>query len=214
MCAMSTMNAAPDFVRDLAERRVVHRTRIRARARDDQLRLVFAREPRHLVVVDQFGVLADAVGDARVELAAETDLRAVRQVAAVRERHAEHGVARLQHRHEDGHVRLRARVRLDVRVLRTEQPLRAVDRQALGLVDVLAAAVVAAPGIAFGVLIGHHGGRRFAHGAARVVLGRDQLEIVQLARFLAADGRRHLRVLRCDLTGLQYLHRPVTFRLC
>ena len=52
-------------------------------------------------------------------------------------------VAGLQQRVVDGGVRLRARVRLDVGVLGAEQRLGPVDRELLGDVDVLAAAVVA-----------------------------------------------------------------------
>ena len=70
----------------------------------------------------------------------------VRQVSAVREVHAEHRVARLQQREVDGHVRLRARVRLHVGVLGAEQLLRSRDRERLGHVHELAAAVVALPG--------------------------------------------------------------------
>ena len=57
-------------------------------------------------------------------------------------------VPRLQHRHVDGHVRLRARVRLDVRVLGSEQLFRPVDGELFYLVHDLAASVVAATGIA------------------------------------------------------------------
>ena len=100
-------------------------------------------EPLELVVVDPLVVLAHAVRDDRVELAGEVERMAVGQVAAVRQVHAEHGVARLQQRQVDRHVGLRARVRLHVGVLGAEQRLRARDRRALGDVDELAAAVVA-----------------------------------------------------------------------
>ena len=68
---------------------------------------------------------------------------AVRQVAAVREAHAENRVAGLQHGHVDGHIRLRAGVRLHVHVLGAEKLLRAVDRELLGVVHEFAAAVIA-----------------------------------------------------------------------
>jgi len=45
----------------------------------------------------------------------------MRQVTAVRKRHAEHGIARRELRHEDRHVRLRARVRLHVDVIGAEE---------------------------------------------------------------------------------------------
>ena len=49
--------------------------------------------------------------------------------------------------------------------LALEQLLGALDGQLLGLVDVLAAAVVAVAGIAFGVLVGEHAAGRLEHGA-------------------------------------------------
>jgi hypothetical protein len=78
----------------------------------------------------------------------------VRQVAAVRQVHRQDGVARLQLGEVHRHVRLRAGVRLHVGVLRPEQRAGAVDRELLGDVDMLAAAVVAPAGIALGVLVG------------------------------------------------------------
>ena len=113
---------------------------------------------------------------------------AVRQMAAVREVHAEHGVARLEQREVDGHVGLRARMRLDVGVLGAEERFRARDGRALDDIDELAAAVVASAGIAFRVLVGQHRAGRFEDGAADEVLGGDELEAVVLARRLITDG--------------------------
>ena len=113
---------------------------------------------------------------------------AVRQVAAVREVHAEDRVARLEHRHVDGHVGLRARVRLHVDVLGAEQLLRAIDRQRFGDVHELAAAVVPLARIALGVLVRHHGAGGLEHGEADEVLGRDELEAFFLAADFVADG--------------------------
>ena len=67
---------------------------------------------------------------------------------------AEDRVAGLQQRRHHRGVGLRARVRLHVGVLRAEQRLQPVDRQLLDDVDVLAAAVVATPRVALGVLVG------------------------------------------------------------
>ena len=108
-----------------------------------------------------------------------------------RERHQR--VARLHHRGVDGHVRLRARVRLDVRVLGAEQLLRPVDRELLDLVDHLAAAVVAASRIALGVLVRRHGADRLEHGGPREVLGRDQLDLPALALELRRRGAARSR---------------------
>ena len=68
---------------------------------------------------------------------------AVRQVAAVRQIHAQHGVAGLQRGHVHGDVGLRAGMRLHVGVLGAEELLGAVDGQLLGAVHEFAAAVVA-----------------------------------------------------------------------
>ena len=62
-----------------------------------------------------------------------------------------------------------------------EQLLRALDRQRLGDVDELAAAVVALARIALGILVGDHRALRLEHRAADDVLRRDQLDLVLLA---------------------------------
>ena len=65
--------------------------------------------------------------------------------------------------------------------------LGAVDRQLLGHVDVLAAAVVALARIALGVLVGQHRALRLQHGARDDVLRRDQLDLLLLALQLALE---------------------------
>ena len=106
--------------------------------------------------------LAHAVGDHLVGLAGEIQLVAVREVAAMRQVHAQDGVAGLQHGGIRGLIGLRARVRLHVGVLGAEQLLGAIAGQVLDDVGELAAAVVALAGIAFGVLVGED-----AAGASR-----------------------------------------------
>ncbi len=69
-----------------------------------------------------------------------------------------------------------------------EQLAGPLDRQVLGHVDELAAAVVALAGIAFGILVRHHRTLRFHHGAAHDVLAGDQLDLVALAAKLVGDG--------------------------
>ena len=156
----------PDLVGDLAEPVGLDRARVRGAAADDQLRPDLLRLREHLVVVDHHRLARDAVVVELVELPGEVDLQPVREVAAVVEREPEHAVARLEHGEVDGHVRLRARVRLDVRVLGAEQLLRAVARELLDLVDDLAAAVVALAGIALGVLVRRHRADRLEHATA------------------------------------------------
>ena len=114
-----------DAIGGRANAREVDDARIGARADDDHLRPVLVGQAIELVVVDPLVVLAHAVGHDRVELAGEVQRVAVREVAAVRQVHAEHRVARLEQRQVDGHVGLRARVRLHVDVLGAEQRLGA-----------------------------------------------------------------------------------------
>ena len=92
-----------------------------------------------------------------VQLAREIQRMTVREMPAVRQIHAQHGVARLQQREVHRHVRLGARVRLDVGVLGAEKRLRPIDRERFGDVDELAAAVVALARIPFGVFVGQDG---------------------------------------------------------
>ena len=66
--------------------------------------------------------------------------------------------------------------------------LRAIDRERLGDVDELAAAVVPLARIALGVLVRHHGAGRLEHGEADEVLRRDELEALFLAADFVADG--------------------------
>ena len=106
-----------DLVGDLPERGEVDQPRVGRRAADDHLRPVLEGQVAHLVVVDQLGVLADAVGHGVEPLAGEVDLRAVGEVAAVRQDHREHRVARLQQRGVGREVGARAGVRLQVGVL-------------------------------------------------------------------------------------------------
>jgi hypothetical protein len=127
-------------------------------------------------------------------------------MTAVRERHAEHRLARLQERHEDGHVRLGAGVRLHVGVLGVEELFEPLDREPFGHIDPLASTVVTLAGIAFGVLVGHHAALRFANGAARVVLRGDQLQVLSLAALLAGDGSEEFRVLCFDVAQRENVH--------
>jgi hypothetical protein len=111
----------------------------------------------------------------------------VREVAAVVEPHGEDGVPRLEAAEVHGHVRLCARVRLDIRVFGAEELLRPVDGQLLELVDDFAAPVVAAPRIALRILIRGHAPHGLEDTRPREVLGGDQLDLTALALELALD---------------------------
>ena len=183
-----------DLVRDLAETPRLDGARVGRAAAHDELRPVRLREREHVVVVDEVRLTRDPVVDDVVEPAREVDLQAVRQVPAVRELEREDRVPRLECGEVDRHVRLRARVRLDVRVLRAEERLRAVDRELLDLVDDLAAAVVAAPRIPLGVLVRRDAAHGLEHRRPREVLGRDELDLVALARELLLEECGDFRI--------------------
>jgi hypothetical protein len=156
-------------------------------ARDDELRAMLAREIADLVEVDPLGVLPDPVRHDRVELAREAHRTARGEVPAVGQVRRQHRVAGLEQREVDGHVRLRARVRLDIDVLGAEQLAGARDRELLGPVDDLAAAVIAPARIALRVLVGEHRADRLEHRLGDEVLRRDQLEVARLPLGLRPD---------------------------
>ena len=176
------------LVGDLAHAGKVEDARIGAAAADDDLRLFSHGNRLEFVVVDDFGVLADRVGDDLVELAGEVELVAVGEMAAVGEIEAEDGVAGLQDGHVGGGVGLRAGVRLHVGVLGAEDLLGAVAGEVLDHVGELASAVVAAAGIALGVLVGEDRAGSLKHGVADEVLGGDHLEAFVLAEDFVFDG--------------------------
>ena len=112
---------------------------------------------------------------------------AVREMAAVGEIHRQNLVAGFEHREINGHVRLRAAVRLHVDVLAAEELLGAIDRQLLDDIDVLAAAIPAFPRITFGVFVGQHAALRFHHRAAGEIFRGDQFDVLALAFFFRSN---------------------------
>ena len=115
---------------------------------------------------------------------------AVREVAAVREVHAEHRVAGLEQRQIDAHVGLGAGVRLHVGVLGAEQRLGATDGERFDDVDELAAAVVTLAGIALGVLVGQDRAGGFENRGADEVFRGDQFEARLLPSGFVCGWRR------------------------
>ena len=187
--------AGVDRVRDLLERGKVDLARVGRCAADDHLRLHLPRQLLDGAVVERLRGEVHAVLVDLVHLAGERDRGAVREVPPLRQGHGHHPVlAALHDREVDGHVRLGARVGLDVRVLGAEELLDPVARQVLGLVVELAPAVIPLARVALGVLVGHDRAHRLEDGATHEVLGGDQLEPVHLADPLAFDDTRELGV--------------------
>ena len=145
------------------------------------------------VVVDLF-LGGEAVAHDLEPLAAHVERHAVGEVAAFGQAHAHDRVAGLEQGEEHRLVGLRAGVRLDVGEAGVEQLLHPVDRQLLGHVDELAAAVVALARVALGVLVGELAALGGHHRGGGVVLRGDQLDVLFLALVLALDDRGDLRV--------------------
>ncbi len=104
-------------------------------------------------------------------------------MAALRQVHTQHGIARLQQRGVDREVGLRAGVRLHVSVVGSEQFLSAIDRQLLNDIDVFTAAVVAFARVTFGIFVGQLRALRLHHARAGVVFGGDQFDVLFLTYF-------------------------------
>ena len=112
---------------------------------------------------------------------------AVGQMAAVREIHGENFVARFNRREIDSHVRLRAAVRLNVRVLGPENLFRPIDRQLFNSVDIFTTAVPTFSGITFGVLVCEHAALRLHHGGTGEIFRCNQFDIFTLPFFLRGN---------------------------
>jgi hypothetical protein len=97
-------------------------------------------------------------------------------------------LAGLQQRHEHRVVGLGAGVGLDVGEGASEQLFRPLLGQPLGLVHVLAAAIVAFAGIALGILVGEHRSLRLQHRLGDNVLRGDQLDLGLLTVQFLGDG--------------------------
>ena len=71
-------------------------------------------------------------------------------------------------------VRIAARVRLHIRVIRAEKFFGFPRRAGLDRIDIFAAAVITVFGIAFGILIGEEISHRRLHGERTVIFACDE----------------------------------------
>ena len=170
-----------DFVSDLLHSLEVFDTRVSAPAADDHGRVGFKRALANDFRVNAEGFGVDSVGFGMVEASREVDFHTVGQVSAMVECEAEHGVARLDERLVDGCVGLCTGVRLHVDVFGTEQALGTFAGDGFDLVDLLAAAIVAASRIAFGILVGQHRALCLKHCTRHEVFGGDHFQAVLLS---------------------------------
>jgi hypothetical protein len=196
----------PDLLGDRLEPLPLHLARVRGVAGDDDIGFELAGLLGHPLVVDVPRLGVDLVLLDVVHLPGEVHVVAVAQVPPVGQVEREDLVAGLQHREVDAHVGLRAGVGLDVDVLCAPQLRRAVDGELLDGVDVLAAAVVPAPGVALRVLVREHGPLGLQDGRGDVVLGGDHRERVALSLHLGVEGVGHLRVDLADGLVIHIAH--------
>src|SRR5580693_4212077 len=106
-----------------------------------------------LVVIDPLIVAAHAVGHNLIRLAGKVERMAVRQMAAMRQIHAEDRVAWLEHGRIGGLIGLRSGVWLHINIFGAEELESALAGQILHYIRKFAAGVIALAGITFGVLV-------------------------------------------------------------
>ena len=179
---------AADLIADFADALEVDRARIGGGTREEDLGLHLHRLLLEGVVIEALGLLVDHVRHDVVDLAGEVDGRTVGEVTTLVERKRENRVTGLDRGEVDRHVRGAAAVWLHVRMVRAEQLAGALTGELLGGVDRQTARVPALPRIAFGILVHQHGPGGEADGAARGVLGRDEVDLGILLDDLRLDG--------------------------
>ncbi len=152
------------------------------------------RQRLDFVHVDAMILAAHIVGNHAIPFAGKIDRRAVSQMAPGCEIEAHEDVARLQQGEIDGLVCLGAGMGLHIGKAAVEEPTGALDRKALGDVDIFAAAVIAPAGIAFGIFVGQDRSLRVQNSARNDVLRGNQLDLFLLALELRSHGGSQFRV--------------------
>ena len=183
-----------DRVANRAEAGEVPMPRVGRAAGDDELRLVLARQRLDLIHVDPLRRPVDPIGDHLEPAAGHVDRRAVSQMPARREIETHEHVAGLHEGHEHALIGLAAGIGLHIGEPAVEQSASALDREILGDVDELAAAVVPLARISFRVFVGHDRALRLEHRPRDDVLRGDELDRVALAAEFELDRPRDLRI--------------------
>jgi hypothetical protein len=202
----------PDLSGDLSERLEVDGPRDGRAAGPDELRALPAGQVPDLVEVDASRLPADAVPDGPEPLAGDRDAPAVCEVAAVRQLHPHHRVARAQERRVDGEIAGGPRVRLDVGVVYPEQGLGPLDGNGLDRIDELLALVVPPAGVPLRVLVREHRPCGSEDRMGDVVLRRDEPDRVAFPPLLAGNERGDLRVGLLEVGAGCALHRAAQLR--
>ena len=185
-----------DVVRDRAKPLEIEHTRIRRPAGQNHMRAALVRDPLDLVHIDQARLPIHVIRRDLIKTPRNVDRHPMGQMTTVGQLEPHHRVPRLKQRVIHRRVRLRPRMRLHIRALSPEQLDRALDRQPLGHIDVLAPAVVTLTRIPLRVLIRQHRPLTLQHRRRNEILRRDHLQRPLLTLELQ---RQHLRDLRIDL---------------
>src|ERR1700730_13918958 len=134
-------------IRDRPEPRKIPIPGIAGAAGDDEFRLMLLGKPRDRVHVDSMILPAHAIRNRLKPFSGEIYWRPMGQMAARGQVEPHKSIARLQEREKHRLVRLTAGIWLHIREFAAEQPGDTLDRQGLGHVNELAAAVIAPAGI-------------------------------------------------------------------
>ena len=159
-----------DLIGYLADTGIIPFTAVRTRACDNQFRLVLARLTLQVLIIDTTCRFVQVITDRIEHQTAEIDGRTVTQVTAMTQVETHERVAGFEASHENGHVRLRTRVRLYVHVLRVVQLFQTLPRDILRDIHHFAAAVIAMTGITLCVLVGQHATHRLHHLVTHEIL--------------------------------------------
>ena len=190
-----------DLIGHLAESFEIDGTGISTRADHDHLRPVFFGKSFDLIVIDPAGFTFDAIGDDVKKFPGKVDRRTVRKMTAVRQVHPENRIARLTFSEIDRHVRLRTGMGLHIGMIGAKERLGTVDRQVLGDIDNVTAAVITLAGVAFCVFIGQHRALCFENILADKILRSDEFEVILLALGFMLDSRCDLRIKLLQTVG-------------
>ena len=183
-----------DVLRRLRDALEIDYSRISRCAGDDEFRTALFRLAVEFVVIYSFGHVVKTVGNEIVVFARNVDGTSVREVSAVRERHTHYRVACVAEGEIDRRVRLRAAVRLDVCVLRTEKFAGALFGEVFNYVDALATAVIAFCRVALGVFVGHYAACRRHYAVGNEIFRGDELYTAVFARVFGVYCRRYFGV--------------------
>ena len=160
----------------------------------NHLGLVLLGQVAYLVVVN-VTLVVDTISHDVIILAGEVDRRAVGQVAAVGQVHAEHGVTHITQSLIHRVVGVGAAVGLYVGVVGAKELTGTLTGDVLHHVHALAAAVIPLAGIAFGIFIGEHRGSRRQYRLTDKVLRGDKFNVPALPVVLRLNRSPYLRVL-------------------